>query len=243
MRGLRASMAGAGVLLALGLGHAWAQAADAGVAHGPVAARPSVGAKPEVSFAFERPGLPVPSFTLTVSEDGHGSYKGRQVASVTSSATALTAADEFDRKFPVTAETVKKIFGLAERLHRFNVSCASKAKNIADTGKKTLTYSGPEGASSCTYNFSENKDVEALTDVFQGIAETLDQGRSLEHLHRYDRLGLDAALDFLTKEVAAGHALEVGAIATPLRSIAADADVMQRVRTRANALLERVPAN
>ena len=241
-RTLLASLIGAAMVLAPGMGHAPAQNADA-AAHGPTAARPAAGAKPEVSFAFERVGLAVPSFTLTISEDGHGIYKGRQVSSATNSATALTSADEFDRKFPVSAETVRKIFGLADRLHRFNVPCASKAKNIADTGKKTLTFSGPDGATSCTYNFTENKDVQSLTDVFQGIAETLDQGRSLDHLHRYDRLGLDAALEFLTQEVTAGHALEIGTIETSLRSIAGDADVMQRVRTRANALLARVPAD
>ena len=52
-----------------------------------------------------------------------------------------------------------------------------------------------------------------------------------------------AALEFLTQEVTAGHALEIGTIETSLRSIAGDADVMQRVRTRANALLARVPAD
>ena len=139
---------------------------------------------------------------------------------------------------PATAE---RIFRLARGLGHFHVTCESKAKNIANSGAKTLSYSGPDGAGSCTYNYSENKDVEALTETFQGIALTLEEGRELERLHRYDRLGLDAAISYLTDEVSAGHALEIGNIEATLRSLVDDAEVMQRVRTRADKLLLLIP--
>jgi hypothetical protein len=94
---------------------------------------------------------------------------------------------------------------------------------------------------SCTYNYTENMGVNALTGLFLAIAETMDEGRTLDHLHRYDRLGLDAAMSYLTQEVSAGRALELGTIATTLRSIADDAEVIERVRMRARALLTLVP--
>jgi hypothetical protein len=100
----------------------------------------------------------------------------------------------------------------------------------------------PDVRSSCTYDYTENKDVETLTGIFQGIAETLDEGRKLDYLHRYDRLGLDAEMESFSREVANGHAIELQTIADTLRSIADDPEVMQRVRTRANALLTLVPA-
>ena len=110
--------------------------------------------------------------------------------------------------------TTARVFGLARGLKQFQVECASKAKNVASSGAKTLTYRAAAGGeTSCAYDYSENKDVEALTAIFEGIAETMDEGRRLDYLHRYDRLGLDAATEFLAKEVAAGHALEVGTIA------------------------------
>jgi hypothetical protein len=143
----------------------------------------------------------------------------------------------------ITPATTDRIFALSQKLDRFNVACASKAKNIADTGTKSLSYSGPDGTGSCTYNYSENKDVEELTGIFQGMAETMDEGRALDRLHRFDRLGLDAAMAFLAQEVSAGRALEVGTIAASLRSIADDADVMQRVRARARTLLALLPAD
>jgi hypothetical protein len=122
------------------------------------------------------------------------------------------------------------------------MECASKAKNIADTGKKTLTYTGADGSGSCTYNYSENKTIDTVTSTFQGIASTMDEGRRLEFLHKYDRLGLDAEMISLTQEAEAGRALELGTIAPTLAVIADDTAVIQRVRLRAQKMLEQVAA-
>lgn len=196
-------------------------------------------ARPSVSFSFNRPGLPVPVYQLTIDQDGTGSYKGQE-------ALQAGAPDQppqpFQRPIHISAATVTRVFDLSRQLNHFNKPCASKAKNVADTGVKILSYASPEATGSCTYNYTDDKNVQALTDIFQGIAETLDEGRQLDHLHRYDRLGLDAAIKFLGQEVTDGRALEVGVIADSLRSIAADSEVMDRVRTRANTLLAMVPA-
>ena len=82
------------------------------------------------------------------------------------------AAQHIDRPINLNSGTVAKIFKEARSLNHFNVECASKAKNIADTGNKILTYSGPDGSGSCVYNYSENKTVDMLTDIFLGIAYT-----------------------------------------------------------------------
>jgi hypothetical protein len=195
-----------------------------------------------VSFAFERPGMQVPKFTMRIGEDGAGSYQGEEAAPVSPYPGVSSPPQPIDRRFSVSAATARKVFALAHEINRFNVVCASKAKNIADTGKKTLSYQGSDGEGACTYNYSDNKTVMQLTDIFQGLAATMDEGRQLDHLHRYDRLGLDAALTFFAQQVAEGHALEVGTIESSLRSIAGDTEVMQRARTRATALLAQVPA-
>ncbi len=135
-----------------------------------------------------------------------------------------------------------KIFTAARDLNRFNDACASNAKNIADTGKKTLRYSGEGGEGSCTYNYSENKRVVMLTEAFLGIAYTLDLGRKLDFDHRFDRLGLDAVTALLVAGVESGRAVEVGTIAPTLRSIAEDSELLERVRLRAAKLLRQFPA-
>ena len=197
----------------------------------------------EVSFQFDRTGLPVPRFTLRLREDGAGSYKADQ-AELPATANSMRgqAAQHIDRPLNLTRETVAKIFKAARALHYFNIECASKAKNIADTGKKTLSYTGADGSGSCTYNYSENKTVATLTDTFLGIAYTIDEGRRLEFLHRYDRLGLDAEMISFSQELEAGRALELGTISPTLAAIVDDPAVIQRVRLRAQKMLEQVAA-
>ena len=68
----------------------------------------------------------------------------------------------------------------------------------------------------------------------------MDEGRRLEFLHRYDRLGLDAEMISFAQEVEAGRALELGTISPTLAAIADDTAVIQRVRLRAAKMLEQV---
>ncbi|WP_158793867.1 hypothetical protein [Granulicella sp. L60] len=200
----------------------------------------SAKSQPSVSFQFDRAGLPIPHFALRVREDGTGSYQADQAArSSTDSSMRGEAAQHIDRPIGLSSATASKVFAAARTLDHFNVGCASKAKNIADTGTKTLSYTGADGSGSCTYNFSENKTVAMLTDTFLAIANTMDEGRKLEFLHRYDRLGLDEEMNFLTEQVEAGRALELETISATLSSLADDTALMQRVRLRAVQLLEK----
>jgi hypothetical protein len=188
--------------------------------------------KAEVRFDFVRAGLPVPKYTLAVKEDGTGTYTAEDSSSPT--------PQQVSREFTLTQPTTEKIFSLARYVHP--KACGTRAKNIADSGSKTLTYVTSSDTSSCDYNYSDSKEIESLTDLFEGVAETLDQGRRLDFLHRFDRLGLDDAIEFLSQEIASGRAIEVGTIEPSLRSIASDAEVMQRVRSKAAALLALIPA-
>ncbi len=224
-------------LLSAGSLSATAQTVDSANA---TAAKPQA----EVSFHFERIGLPVPKFTLTVKEDGTGRYEADQ-AEIPATLNSMRgqAAQHIDRPIVLTSVTVAKLFKDARSLNYFNLDCASKAKNIADSGKKTLTYSGPDGSGSCTYNYSENKTVQTLTDRFQAIAYTMDEGRRFEFLHKYDRLGLDAEMITFSQEVDAGRALELETIAPVLASLADDGALIQRVRLKARKMLDQIAAD
>jgi hypothetical protein len=197
----------------------------------------------EVTFQFDRPGMPVPHFTLRIREDGTGSYKADQ-AELPAAATSTRgqAAQHIDRQLNLSQGTVAKIFKAARAANHFNIECASKAKNIADTGKKTLAYIGTDGSGSCSYNYSENKAVGVVNDTFLAIATTIDEGRTLAFLHRYDRLGLDSEMTSFAQEVEAGRALELGTISPTLAAIADDTAVIQRVRLRAAKMLEQTAA-
>jgi hypothetical protein len=205
---------------------------------------PASTSRPTVSFAFERKGIPVSKFTLNIQQDGSAIYEGEEVAQSSQYGTPVALPPHpFHSAVSLSPATSARVFELAHKANHFNITCTSKLKNIADTGTKTLTYSGPDAAGACTYNYSDVKEVQTLTEIFEGVAETMDKGRELDRLRRYDRLGLDAAIKFLAQEVAEGRALEVQTIAASLNAIASDTQVMDRVRAKANALLALAPAH
>ena len=197
-------------------------------------------------FHFERPGLPVPEYTLTIHDDGSGSYAATYTAPPADASSrygnsyvasqAVAQPTQVTRPIVLSAQTTARLF---ERVRSTNQlrDCESRDKNIANTGAKTITYTGPEGSAHCTYNYTENKAVAGMTETFQGIAQTLDDGRSIELLHRYDRLGLDRELSNLADAVKDGRALEVATIAPVLQALCDDSQVMERVRKRAAGLL------
>jgi hypothetical protein len=73
--------------------------------------------------------------------------------------------------------------------------------------------------------------------MFQAIAFTMDEGRKLDFLHKYDRLGLYSEMDALIHEVEEKRAMELENITPALTSIVADEALMQRVREKAARLL------
>jgi hypothetical protein len=188
----------------------------------------------QVKFQFERAGLDVPRYSIAVSEDGVGLYHAEPAAPAGGGA----AGPAIDRVIPVSQATAGTIFALAREAKMFQMTCQSNAKNIADTGKKVLSYAGRDGKGECEFHYSEVKPVVELTGIFQGMETTLEFGQRMDFKRRFDRLGLDAEMIQLEKMLAAHEAMEVGVIAPTLRAIAGDTELLQRVRLRAVKMLD-----
>lgn len=184
----------------------------------------------KVSFDFEFKGLAVPHWAIEVYADGTGRYD--EIASG-------------ERRPAESKQTLHVSQAIRKRLYS-GISavsankCSSKAKHIANTGQKTIAYRLQNGNAlgPCTFNYSDDDTLMDAVAAFQAIANTLQIGAQLAHLHRFDRLGLDAQIELLVNENAAGRALEIGNIAPVLRSVAEDERVMERVRRKAARLLQ-----
>lgn len=200
------------------------------------AAAARIGGQAQVSFSLERPGLPVPKFVLDVDESGRGTYH----AQVADRPDSPTSGDEtVTQPVQLSTASLGLVFTTARSLNFFRYPCDYKKHNIANQGVKKLAYSGPDGTGECVYNWSENRQLQKLTNLFLGIAFTLDEGRKLRMLHAYDRLGLDAEMQTLAQQARSGNALELANIRDVLQNIADDPGVIQRVRTQAAELLEQ----
>ena len=108
---------------------------------------------------------------------------------------------------------------------------------MAFQGWKKISYSGPEGQGSCTFNYSQDKQVQAFVESLIGVAETLHEGARLELLLQHDRLGLDREMEFISDSAKDGRLREIVAIRDILQRLAENDELLERVRKRARNLL------
>ena len=180
-----------------------------------------------VTFEFNRSGVQVPHWKIEVHPDGSGVYLGSSADGVASAGQAIQISDAEEARLSVVYPFVR------------NGNCETRMKNIANTGRKTLSFQLSDGATStCTFNFSDSELVNVVADIFLSIAETMQAGERLAQKHRYDRLGLDAEIDSLAAEVKGGRATDVMNIAPVLQSIVDDERLMERVQRKAARLLQ-----
>jgi hypothetical protein len=145
---------------------------------------------------------------------------------------------DVDRDIQVSAEFAERVFLTARNHNWFNVGCESHLK-VAFQGWKKLSYSGPGGHGACTFNYSKDKEIQALGDSLVGVAETLREGARLEMLLQHDRLGLDHETEYMTEAAKDGRLLQIGAIRDILERLEGDQEVLERVRKRARVLLSQ----
>jgi hypothetical protein len=146
---------------------------------------------------------------------------------------------DFTLEFTMSAANRDKIFRLAQRANYFNGDFTFKKHAVSSTGRKTLAYADETRHFETTYDYSENKAIEDLTDLFQGISNTIEHGRKLEFLHRFDKLGLEDELKGMESAMEGHNLRELQIIAPALKSIANDAAVLNIARQRAKRLLAK----
>jgi hypothetical protein len=199
---------------------------------------------------FSDPGLSPSQWTLTLRPDGTGHFRSQAGKAPEGNASEANAPEAnapqdgsqgiappaIDRDVQVSAAYATRVFEAAGRHSWFNEPCESHLK-VAFQGWKTLTYSGPHGQGSCTFNFSKDKEIQALGDSLEAVAETILEGARLEMLLQHDKLGLDAEMEFLTEAAGDGRAQQIGTIREILERLAQDDAVLERVRKRARMLL------
>jgi len=190
-------------------------------------------AVPTTTFSFDFPAADPPHYSVAVSADGRVAYQSDP------SSEASTGVPYIYR-FTLSPENLNKVFGAAKQLKYFNQDFEFHKGKVAFTGNKTLAYKDGDRDFRSTYNWSNNATVEQLTDLFEGIAETMEFGRRLDYFHNHDKLGLESELKRL-QEMEKDHQLaEIQAIAPILKSIAADQNVLNISRRRAEAILSTV---
>jgi hypothetical protein len=199
----------------------------------------SVAATPAFQADFSNPGRSPAQWTLTLRPDGTGHFRS-QADQTPEELKQGNASRAVDRDIQLSGDYAARVFAVARRHKWFNENCESHQK-VAFEGWKTLTYTGPQGHGSCTFNYSKERDIEELGDSLTAVAVTILEGERLELLLEHDRLGLDAEMEFLVDAAADGRAQQIGVIRETLERLAQDDSVLDRVRKRARMLLAQGP--
>jgi hypothetical protein len=189
----------------------------------------------QIRFTYENPKLQPQKYVLTIGEDGNGHFRSEGTGQ---SDGQNMSSEPQDRPIHITRTLREAMFATARKSKLFAFPCDDGGKNVAFQGTKTLEYEGPEGKGSCVYNWSKNAQIEKLTDEFEAMAATLDEGSKLQRQYEHGRLSLDSEMEILEQMVHDGRAIEVENIAPILQTLAGDEAVLQRVQRRARALLQ-----
>src|SRR5271157_1250830 len=188
-----------------------------------------------VEFNFEwSQGIPWQSYSIQVQADGKTHFAG------TPNPSQGGDSDPVQEDFAMSEANRQKTFDLARKLNYFRGDFDSHLKHIAQTGVKTLAYKSAQVQGSSTYNYSPNPDVQQLTQLFQGLAITLDFGRQLAWNYRFDKLGMNQTLRELEELQASHQAEELSAIEPILHKIANDPSLMNINRQSAQRLLKTI---
>src|SRR5260370_17613557 len=110
-----------------------------------------------VVFTTDFPASQPEHYSIRVQSDGSARYHSSGRLSADSDET-----DSFDLNFTAAAETRQKIFELAAKAGYFQKDVDSHHKNLAFTGKKTLSYGDPRRSGQSPYNNPPNPPLPQL---------------------------------------------------------------------------------
>jgi len=187
-----------------------------------------------VVFSLDFPGSQPGHYFVQVQSDGKARYESSGRPS-----SGSDESDNFDYEFTISPATREKIFAFSAKAGYFQKDLDSHRKNMAFTGKKTLSYKDAQRSGESTYNYSPDVAVQELTNLFQGLSATLELGHRLEYSLRYQKLALAEDLKRTEESARLSPPVEIQAIAPILLQIIADSSVMNVTRARAQRLLER----
>jgi hypothetical protein len=192
-------------------------------------------AVPVITFDLNWEAATPQNYTITMDANGKTLYVSRSPTRTPEGSDEPEPDYRFE--FTMSAANRDRILQLAKDLNYFNGSFDFTQHKVANTGRKTLTYADPSRNFRTTYNWSENKSIEEITRIFQGISNTVEHGRKLQFMRRFDKLGLAGELKAMETMSQANYLAEVQIIAPILENIANDPSVLHLARQSASRLL------
>lgn len=186
-----------------------------------------------ITFSLNFPHSDPESYSISVTSDGHAHYE----------CSARISDESEDREtyqtdFSLSDPTRTRVFDLASEAHYFTGKIDSGNHKLAFTGAKKLVYTDGQHNNTADYNYSTVPAVQQLTTLFQNIVATLEYGRHITFMHRYQKLALDDELKQMEEQARRGDLAELQAVKPLLQQLYDDKSVLNVVRARAQRIME-----
>ncbi|MEQ1946142.1 MAG: hypothetical protein ABL995_03070 [Bryobacteraceae bacterium] len=145
-----------------------------------LASLPVLAEGPRVIYTKSFPGSLPPFESIAVERDGSAVYNE-------------TEDPDNDEKFRIESAAVERIFEIAEKLQHFKTPVESGLK-VANMGRKTFLWEDGATKTQSTFNFSQNEEARALTDIMESAGDSVRMLIELRRVMRHDRLGVHASI-------------------------------------------------
>jgi hypothetical protein len=191
---------------------------------------------PSLRVEFSNPALTPAHWSLVMRPDGNGHFHSERGSASASESSAMEPVT-IDRDIQLSPAFASRVFDVIRRHNLLRGERCESHMKVAFQGWKRLAYSGPDGSGECEFNYSKDKELQALGESMVGVASTIVEGARVEMLLQHDPLGLDHAVEFIQQGAQDGRLQQICVIQSILEKLESDPAVMDRVRRRARALL------
>jgi hypothetical protein len=167
--------------------------------------------------------------SITVDSQGRASYEGRKL-------------DEPPAPQPLqlSAATTQRLFSLAEAMGNFQGLELESHKRVANLGLKTLAYEREGRRNQVEFNYTQRRDAQLLTDLFEKIASVEQHILALEHAIKYDHLSLPTELQQIQIDLNKRALADPELMVPSLEKIANNPRFLHLAQARAQTLLQRL---
>jgi len=172
----------------------------------------------------------VPEFTsVSVDATGNGSYEGRRLADPPS-----------PRPLKLSAATTRRLFELAGALNNFHSVELESHKKVANLGLKTLTYEGEGRKHRVEFNYTQRREANELSELFEKIAAVQQYILTLERAVKYDHLSLPKELLRIRIDLEKKALTDTEPMVPVLEEIARNPKFLHLAQARAQDILRRL---
>jgi len=184
---------------------------------------------PRLFFSKSFPGS-VPAYVeIGVDRSGNAVYK-------------QAPNDDQPLKFQLAESDANEIFGLADKMGRFDHALEAPVK-VAFMGMKTFRSEAGAEKHEVKFNYSEDLAAQALLDWFERISETEQHVINLERAVKYDKLGVNQALLLLQISYERKRLVAPQQLLPMLDRVAKNETYMHMARERAAGLADAIRAS